>query len=159
MPRPRLCRRVCCEPCFIYFKPAGIRMIDLEESILTVDEFEAVRWKDWEGLEQEAAAERMGISQPTFHRMLSSARRKIADALVNGKAIRIEGGFFKTAGPRKSQCPKCGHGWEIPQGAGRQPDCPRCRHASIHRAEDVRERAGKGSGPRRRNPLDHKEKT
>jgi len=133
-------------------------MVDLEVSILAIDEFEAVRWKDLEGLEQETAACKMGISQPTFHRMLSSARRKIADALVNGKAIRIEGGFFITAGPRKFQGPKSGHGWEIPQGTGRPPDCPRCRSASIQRAGDAGERDGKGPGPRRQNPLDHKEK-
>ena len=134
-------------------------MVDLEVSILAIDEFEAVRWKDLEGLEQETAAGQMGISQPTFHRILSSARRKIADALVNGKAIRIEGGFFKTAGPRKFQCPKCGHGGEIPLGTGRPPDCPRCRQASLRRAGETGKRAGKGSGPLRQNPLNPKEKT
>jgi predicted DNA-binding protein (UPF0251 family) len=85
-------------PNVTYFKPAGIRMIELEESILTVDEFEAVRLKDLEGLEQEAAAEKMNISQPTFHRLLSSARKKIADSIVNGKALKIEGGNFKVTG-------------------------------------------------------------
>jgi len=78
-----------------YFKPAGIRLIDLEETVLAVDEFEAVRLKDLEGWEQEAAAQRMAVSQPTFHRILASARAKIADALVNGKAIRIDGGVYR----------------------------------------------------------------
>jgi len=82
------------EPGSSYFKPAGIRMIDLEEAVLAVDEFEAVRLKDLEGLEQEECAERMGISQPTFHRLILSARKNIADAIVNGKAIKIEGGNF-----------------------------------------------------------------
>jgi len=86
------------QPNVTYFKPAGIRMIDLEESILTVDEFEAVRLKDLEGLEQEEAAKKMNISQPTFHRLLSSARKKIADSIVNGKALKIEGGNFKVMG-------------------------------------------------------------
>ncbi|MEM5779359.1 MAG: DUF134 domain-containing protein, partial [Candidatus Aenigmatarchaeota archaeon] len=92
MPRPRICRRVCFEPNVTYFKPIGIRMINLEEVILTVDEFEAVRLKDLEGLEEEMAAKKMNISQPTFNRLITSARKKIADAIVNGKAIKIEGG-------------------------------------------------------------------
>jgi len=95
MPRPRICRRVWLLPGVTYFKPAGIRMRDLEETVLTVDEFEAIRLKDLEGLDQANAAEKMKISQPTFFRLLDSARKKIADALVNGKAIRIEGGEYK----------------------------------------------------------------
>ncbi len=101
MPRPRLCRRVCFPPGLTYFKPAGIRLVDLKESVLTVDEFEALRLKDLEGLEQETAAGRMAVSQPTFHRILSSARKKIADAIVNGKAIRIEGGTYQVNGKEK----------------------------------------------------------
>jgi predicted DNA-binding protein (UPF0251 family) len=95
MSRPRLCRRVWFEPNVTYFKPAGVRMIDLEESILTVDEFEAVRLKDLEELDEETAAKKMNISQPTFNRLVSSARKKIADAIVNGKAIKIFGGTYK----------------------------------------------------------------
>ena len=76
-------------------------MVDLVESVLTVDEFEALRLKDLEGLEQETAAGRMAVSQPTFHRILSSARKKIADAIVNGKAIRIEGGTYQLNGKEK----------------------------------------------------------
>ena len=95
MPRPRRCRRVWFEPNVTYFKPAGVRMIDLEESVLTVDEFEAVRLKDLEGLDEERAAKKMNISQPTFNRLLSSARKKISDAIVNGKAIKIFGGSYK----------------------------------------------------------------
>ena len=70
-------------------------MSGLEKSIITVDEFEAVRLKDLLGLEQEEAAKKMNISQPTFHRLVLSARKKIADAIVNGKAIKIEGGNYK----------------------------------------------------------------
>jgi predicted DNA-binding protein (UPF0251 family) len=81
-------------PGFTYFKPAGVRMVELEESVLTVDEMEAIRLNDLLGMEQEEAAKKMGISQSTFHRLLISARRKIADAIVNGMAIRIEGGNY-----------------------------------------------------------------
>jgi len=90
-----MCRRVAFNPDITYFKPIGIPMKVLEEVVVQVDEFEAVRLKDLEGLEQEECAKRMNISQPTFHRLVISARRKIAHALVNGKAIRIEGGNFK----------------------------------------------------------------
>ena len=95
MSRPRRFRRVLFEPNVTYFKPAGVRMIDLEESILTVDEFEAVRLKDLEELDETAAAKKMNISQPTFNRLVSSARKKIADAIINGKAIKIFGGTYK----------------------------------------------------------------
>lgn len=93
MPRRRRFRRILFFPGVFYFKPAGRRMIELEEVILELDEFEAIRLSDFEGLTQEKAAEKMKVSQPTFNRILSSARRKIADALVNGKAIRIQTGY------------------------------------------------------------------
>jgi predicted DNA-binding protein (UPF0251 family) len=98
MVRPRLCRRIGFQPDVTYFKPAGIRMIELEESIVTFDEFEAVRLKDLEEMEETEAAKKMNISQPTFNRLVRLARKKIADAIVNGKAIRIEGGNFKRIG-------------------------------------------------------------
>ncbi|MCD6575694.1 MAG: DUF134 domain-containing protein [Nanoarchaeota archaeon] len=98
MPRPVKFRRVGFAPNVNYFKPMGIPMAQLEEVVLTVEEFEAIRLKDVEGLDQVEAAEKMGISQPTFNRILCSARKKIADAIVNGKAIRIEGGNYEFVG-------------------------------------------------------------
>jgi predicted DNA-binding protein (UPF0251 family) len=95
MVRPRLCRRVRFNPDVTYFKPRGIPLRKLDETILNVDEFEAVRLKDLERLDQEECAKKMNISQPTFHRLVLSARKKIADAIVNGKAIRIKGGNYK----------------------------------------------------------------
>ncbi len=94
-PRPRIVRRIWCRPGFTYFKPAGVRTASLEETILTVDEFESIRLRDHEGLDQKEAAKKMNISQPTFQRIYESARKKIADAIVNGKAIRIEGGRYR----------------------------------------------------------------
>ncbi len=70
-------------------------MVDLEESVLTMGELEAVRLKDLEEMDQSEAAKKMGISQPTFHRLVLSARKKIADALIKGKAIKVEGGHYK----------------------------------------------------------------
>lgn len=98
MPRPCRRRRVGRMPQVAYFKPAGVRMIDLREVIITVDEFEAVRLKDFEGIDQVDAAKMMGVSQPTFHRLLLGARKKMADAIVHGKALRIEGGCFDFSG-------------------------------------------------------------
>jgi len=94
MPRPRRCRRVRRMPGVDYFKPRGIRMRELDEVVLSVDEYEAVRLKDLENMEQTQAAEKMHISQPTFHRLLLAGRKKIAEAIVKGKAIRISGGDY-----------------------------------------------------------------
>ncbi len=90
--RPRLMRRVALNLEADYFKPAGIPMRELELVSLTLEETEAVRLSDLENLEQEDAAKKMGISRRTYWRELQSARKKIADALVNGKAIKIEKG-------------------------------------------------------------------
>ena len=90
--RPRLCRRIGHRPGVTYFKPAGVRMHNLDEVILNIDEYEAVRLKDLEELDQEQAAKKMNISQPTFQRLLKIARKKISDAIINGKAIKVEGG-------------------------------------------------------------------
>jgi predicted DNA-binding protein (UPF0251 family) len=119
MPRPRMFRRVFFEPGVTYFKPVGIRMFELLETVLTVDEFEAIRLKDYEGMDQVRAAKKMGISQPTFQRVYESARKKIADALVNGKAIRIEGGQYRFMGPPGRGGFGRGFGPGRPAGPGR----------------------------------------
>jgi len=92
--RPRKCRRLSCNPSASYFKPRGIPLWNLEEVVLTFDEVEALRLVDMGGIHQQEAAERMNISQPTLHRMLEGARRKVAQGLTERKAIRIEGGDF-----------------------------------------------------------------
>ena len=123
MPRPIKWRRVAFIPETTYFKPAGIPMRVLEEVRLSVEEAEAVRLKDLEGLEQEQGAEKMNISRPTFQRVLVSARQKIAEALLKGKAIRIEGGNFEMAPQVMSLQPPAlgwgGRGWGGHRG-GRQ---------------------------------------
>lgn len=88
--RPRIMRNITLELGADYFKPAGIPMRDLELVSLTLEETEAVRLSDLENLEQEDAAKKMGVSRRTYWRELQSARNKISDALVNGKAIKIE---------------------------------------------------------------------
>jgi uncharacterized protein len=91
MPRPCIQRRVRGKPRVNYFKPAGIRLIELEEIILELPEFEVIRLVDFENVEQIDAGKRMGISQPTLSRLLKSARKKISEAIIKGKAIRIGG--------------------------------------------------------------------
>ncbi|MEJ2745334.1 MAG: DUF134 domain-containing protein [bacterium] len=98
MPRPRCLRRIFCLPGITYFKPAGVPLRVLEEVVVTLDEVEALRLADLEGLYQEAAAERMKISRPTFSRLIESAHKKVAEALVDGKALRLEGGPVQMKG-------------------------------------------------------------
>lgn len=85
------------QPNFLYFEPKmcgkGIPP-NADDEILKVEELESIRLKDYLRMDQAAAAERMGISQPTFHRIISESHRKVAQALVEGKAIRIEGGNY-----------------------------------------------------------------
>ncbi len=90
MPRPRLRREVGFDPEATYFKPRGVPMRSLETVALNMEEVEAMRLKNIEGLNQEEAAATMGTSQSTFQRILSSAYEKTTEALVKGKAIRIE---------------------------------------------------------------------
>jgi predicted DNA-binding protein (UPF0251 family) len=95
MPRPRNCRRVGYLPQVTFYKPQGIPLSVLKHIALTVDELEAVRLADLEGMYQEQAAEKMNVSRQTFGRIIESAHKKIADALVNGKALSIEGGHIE----------------------------------------------------------------
>lgn len=89
-----------------FFKPAGVPGHQLETVEMTMEEVEALRLKDVEGLTQAEAAKMMEVSRPTFQRVLSSARKKAAEALTCGKAIRFEGGDYRLSRP--DQCPECG---------------------------------------------------
>lgn len=100
MPRPHCRRRVEGRPIAAVFKPAGIPTRELDEVVMTLDEFEALRLADFEKLYQEQAAERMAVSRPTFSRIVEAARFKVAEALVRGKALKIEGGPVMGPGAR-----------------------------------------------------------
>jgi len=118
--RPRFVREL---PRIDYFKPRGIPLSTLNEVVLKVEELEAIKLKDLECLEQEECAKKMKISRGTFQRILNSAKKKIADALVNGKAIKVEGGNYKMPVARTGRgfgrraggpptvcvCPVCGN--------------------------------------------------
>jgi len=90
MPRHKIPRCVRFKPDVLYFKPRGIPLRELEEVVLLPDELEALKLYEVDGMEQIKAAEKMNISQPTFARLLGSANKKVADAIIKGKAIRIE---------------------------------------------------------------------
>ena len=94
MVRPQKNRRVAFNPEISYFKPRGIPMMQLEEVRLTVDEREAIRLSDLLGMSHEEAGRCMGVSRATFGRIIQNGRRAIADALINGKAINVEGGSY-----------------------------------------------------------------
>jgi len=150
MARPCKCRHVNGEPAINYFKPCGRPLRLLTEVVLSIDELESIRLADLKGWEQAKAAGLMKISRPTFGRIVGKARRIIADALVNGKALKIEGGDYITAPKRKFHCPDCKHICEIPYGTERPANCPKCRSKNIHRAKQGRGYArygGTGHGP------------
>jgi len=98
MSRPCRCRRIRCKPDTNYFKPRGIPLDMLEEVNLGLDELEAIRLADFNGLYQEDAAKKMAISRQTFGNIINSAHKKIADVLLNAKALKIEGGKVKRIG-------------------------------------------------------------
>ena len=109
-------------------------MLDLDEVKLAVDELEAVRLADLLGMSHEEAGREMGVSRATFGRIIKGARRTIADAMINAKAINIEGGNYRVvSGNRVFRCLECEHEWGEQQGTGRPDGCPTCGHESFQR--------------------------
>jgi Zn finger protein HypA/HybF involved in hydrogenase expression len=85
----------------------------------------------------------MNVSRQTFGRIIDSAHKKVAEAVVHGKALKIEGGEFEIAAMRRFNCYECQHSWELPYGTGRPESCPSCKSGNIHR---VREEKGQARG-------------
>ncbi|WP_446898589.1 DUF134 domain-containing protein [Clostridium sp. LBM24168] len=112
MPRPTKFRRVEFFPEDTYFVPWGKPRCKIEEMVLKVEELEAMRLKDIEGLNQEECAKKMQVSRQTFQNIIDSARKKVAVALTEGNAIRINGGNYK-ATFCKFKCLNCGNVYEI----------------------------------------------
>ena len=145
MPRPHRRRRIECPPRFNKFKPAGIPARRLEQIELTVDEYEAIRLADYFDHDQLQASQRMGISRPTFARMIERARHKVACALVDGKALRIAGGSFDFV-YTLHRCNACG---ELSQ---RRPvpaleRCPDCGSEDVEDLSDQFPSDGKKNKP------------
>jgi uncharacterized protein len=133
MSRPVKPRYVTQTPEATYFKPRGIPMSFLEEVVLTIDECEALRLADLEGLSQEEAAVKMKISRATFGRVVEKARRTVVDAIVNGKAILIEGGCVKIGNTLAFQCKNCSRHWQFQPAKENIKKCPHCKHAGWSR--------------------------
>ncbi|AUB60464.1 hypothetical protein DSECCO2_178350 [anaerobic digester metagenome] len=133
MARPRRFRRISEEPQIRCFKPEREDLESIEPIEILIDEFEAIRLRDYHDIQQKRSAEIMGVSQPTFHRILSSARKKIANALINGNSIIIAGKdqLFRY------KCNDCKFQWQNPRKEYK--NCPDCRSANIITIEDYQE--------------------
>jgi uncharacterized protein len=152
MPRPRLCRRICAKPGTTCMKPSGGKKACNGRSIITLDEYEAIRLKDLLDMDQEGSAKAMEISQPTFHRLIHSARKKVADALVNGRMLLIEGGNYTMEDKRRTfRCGGCQHEWNLPYGTGRPEKCPLCGSDNIQRHPEDACNKGPGKGECRKS--------
>jgi uncharacterized protein len=148
--RPQKDRIVAFNPDISYFKPRGIPMMDLEEVRLTVDECEALRLSDLLDLSHEDGGKQMGVSRATFGRILQRARSCVADALINGKAINIEGGNYKmTSKERIFECDACQRRWSELLGTGRPDRCPHCHSRKLFRVSQGHKmaRGGRVAGP------------
>lgn len=119
MPRTKKQRFIAHRPPAAVFKPAGVPARDLDWVTLPLDEYEALRLADYEGLNQEDVAERLGVSRPTVSRMLEQARRRVARVLVEGQALAIEGGpvVFAPRGFGRGRG-RGRHGWRGGRGGG-----------------------------------------
>jgi predicted DNA-binding protein (UPF0251 family) len=127
MPRPKCCRQIGVMPEKRCFHPEGMSSPCLEEVLLTLDEYEAIRLADLEGLYQEQAASRMKISRQTFGRIIAAAHRKVADVLVNGKILKIEGGPVSIKAEEPVRCPRCRRASSLPGNKHNEAICPHCR--------------------------------
>ena len=124
MARPTKFRKVDFFPKSAYFVPLGKEKCKLEEVVLKVEELQAMRLKDIEGLNQEECAEKMQISRQTFQNIIDNARKKVAIALSNGNAIRINGGEY-TTNFCKFKCSGCGNTYDMKYEQDRN-NCPSC---------------------------------
>lgn len=126
MSRPKCCRQIGAIPDKTRFKPEGTSS-SCAEVLLNLDEYEAIRLADLEGLYQEQAAIRMNVSRQTFGRIVEAARRKVADVLVNGKSLRIQGGPVSMQEGVSAHCPRCHRAFGASSETRRVSVCPHCR--------------------------------
>lgn len=130
MPRPKCCRQIGAMPGRNCFQPEGAESESCDEVQLNLDEYEAIRLADLEGLYQEQAAVRMNISRQTFGRIVETARRKVADVLVNGKVLRIAGGSVSMRAEKPVRCPHCRRAMGADCSKRDETGCPHCsKHA------------------------------
>src|SRR5674536_95670 len=147
MPRPPIERAVGGVPRVTLFKPAGVPGRELEQLPLAVDELEAIRLVDLEGLSHEQAASAMGVSRQTVGRVLERGRAKVAEALVAGKAILIGGGQYRVE-PRQVCCSACGAVWAAAPDAAPAAAGPSRAAPDVGTCWDPAGRGGMGRGGR-----------
>jgi len=147
MVRPTKWRKIENVPAVAYFVPSDKKLPEVPENMLKLEELEAIRLKDLEGLEQGECADKMEVSRPTFQRILLSARETIADCLINGKTIHIEGGNY-TQNICRVRCLECGNEWmesfenlESVNGYS----CPACGSKKIACGQSCRGKFGRGN--------------
>ena len=129
MPRPQDNRIVHGPPLFSEFKPMGVRGRNLEQILMTLDEFEALRLADFIGLSHAEAADEMEISRSTFTRLIEKARKKIADFLIQGKLLTIEGGSIHFRN-NIIHCQDCGHMFKT-NIDNAITECPACHSKNL----------------------------
>ncbi len=129
MPRPQYDRIVHEPPLFSEFKPLGIKGQDLEQVLLTLDEFEAFRLADHLGMSHASAADEMEVSRPTFTRLIEKSRKKIADFLIQGRLLTIEGGSIHFR-HNIIRCRSCGHMFRINMDTT-ITECPACHSKDL----------------------------
>lgn len=130
MPRKTRCRRVEISPGTTSFVPLNKRMDNMDDMVLTLEELEAMRLKDIEGLTQQECAERMEISRQTFQNIIDSARKKVAVALINGLSITIKGGYFKFP-YCEIECRSCHAIYSVQYPQDRKV-CPICNSSRVY---------------------------
>ena len=144
MARPEKNRNVLMPPSFNNFKPVGIKMTNMEQILLTLDEYEALRLADYDGLEHSEAAEKMNISRPTFTRLITKTRQKIAEFIVEGKALQIEGGSVHFS-QNMILCLNCENRYQVSLNK-KEYACPECGSKKF---EDLAQSFGHGRCCRR----------
>ena len=133
MGRNRLHRWVYGVPAVNFFGPIGVPMDSLLQINLNVEELEAIKWADFEGLYHEEAAKKMNVSRQTFGRILEESHKKIAECLVEGKALKIDGGNYVMI-QKGFRCYGCGYAWGVPRRVPKPSVCPQCKNTDIHRS-------------------------
>jgi predicted DNA-binding protein (UPF0251 family) len=138
MSRPPKIKIVEKPPLFNIFKPVGVRKRNLDKIVITIDEYEALRLADWEGLDHAEAAIKMEISRSTFTRLIEKAHQKVADFIIHGKQLQIEGGYIHF---RRNQlrCRECGNIY--PSDVVNLYPCPVCGSTNV---ENIAKNFGHG---------------
>ncbi len=135
-PRPFMCRKISSTAPVKCFSPKGVPFCKLEKIMLNPDELESIKLADYDLLYQSDAADKMGISRQTFGNIINSAHKKIADALLNGKAICLKGECDKKV-IQQFECPKCSIVWDFQQSENAK--CPKCENTESIRLYQTKE--------------------